>query len=79
MESMVLMGTEEVRRAADVMRDAANTIASASDNMAHGHRILQQVIEQHEHWMNAWLDRFDEVVERMHPARSPATDEAEGT
>ena len=65
METVVLMGTEDVRWAAGLMQEAANTIASASDNMAHALRIQQQVIEQHETWMNDWLERFEQAVAKM--------------
>lgn len=55
MESILLVGTEEVRRAAHSMQAAAERMANVSSNM-------QFVFEAHQRFLNDWLLRFEQIL-----------------
>ena len=55
MEYVYLQGSEDVQRAAGAMQSAADTMRSATGNLA-------GTIEQHERFMTEWLDRFEMIL-----------------
>lgn len=59
METMVLMGSEDVSRAAGQMREAASEMNRAAGS-------IEFALRQHENFMNDWLSRFEAAIERMH-------------
>ena len=56
MNTMTLLGTEDISRSASRMRDAAETMANVSGN-------LQAVLEVNQRFMDDWLLRFERVLE----------------
>lgn len=55
METMVLMGSEDVRRAAGQMQDAAQTIGNAASS-------IEFALRQHQQFLDDWLARFADVL-----------------
>lgn len=58
MDSIYLVGAEDVKRAASSMYMAAEEMASAARTISSAH-------EQQRQWMEAWLDRFEALVDRL--------------
>lgn len=56
MESVHLIGAEDVRSAANTMRSAAEDMQRAASNIAHA-------LEMHHRFMDDWLLRFQTVME----------------
>ena len=60
MDSMILIGAEEVSSAARQLRSAAEQINQATAN-------LEGAIFRQQQFMDDWLMRFEEVLERRRP------------
>jgi hypothetical protein len=58
MESIVLIGAEDVSRAGHNMQSAAEQMSRAVGN-------LSEVLERHQRFMDDWLDRFAQTVDAM--------------
>ena len=56
MESIYLMGSEDVR-------SAANTMRSAAEEMNRAASYFQSVVEQQQRFMDDWLDRLQTAME----------------
>lgn len=57
---VTLVGAEDVRSAANTMQSAANTMGSAASSIAFA-------LEQHQRFMDDWLQRFDGLMQdRIH-------------
>jgi hypothetical protein len=56
MESILLIGAEDVRSAANTMCSAAEDMQRAASNISHA-------LEMHHRFMDEWLQRFQAVVE----------------
>lgn len=57
-ENIHLIGADDVRNAGYRMREAAEAMSQVALN-------LDGALERHQRWMDDWLNRFAEVVERM--------------
>ena len=55
MDTMVLLGAEEVG-------NAARSIAESAQQMRQMPGSLQATLYQHQQWMDDWLARFEEVL-----------------
>lgn len=55
METMILVGTEHVQSAAQMMREAAHTMGNVSGN-------FQVVLEAHQRFLDDWLLRFEQAL-----------------
>ncbi len=55
METMLLLGTEDVHRAASRIQDAADTMNRAAGNM-------DEVFHRQRLFMDEWLQRFESVI-----------------
>ena len=64
METMILVGTEQVQTAANTMREAAHTMGNVSGN-------LQVVLEANQRFLDDWLLRFEQAMERDRSERQP--------
>lgn len=58
MESIYLVGADDVTRAASSMREAADDMTIAAQTIAAAN-------EQQRQWMEACLDRFEALVDRL--------------
>lgn len=56
-----LIGAEDVRAAGNTMRSAADTMGSAAGSFT-------WALEQHQRFMDDWLQRFADVLERSKEA-----------
>lgn len=57
---ITLLGSEEVSRAGHNMQSAADTMSHAANNLA-------AVLEQHQRFMDDWLNRLDGILQdRIH-------------
>lgn len=56
MQSIHLIGSEDVSRAASSMREAASTMQSAASNIAYS-------LEQHQRFLDDWLQRLTTLLE----------------
>jgi hypothetical protein len=66
MERIVLMGSEDVAR-------AGSTIQSAAEEMTRAAMNIEAALVANRQWMDGWLERFAEVIERAAPgAVTPA-------
>jgi hypothetical protein len=63
MESMHLIGAEDVRRAANTMTSAANEMAAAVRNM-------EGALERHQRFLDDWLMRYQTPIEPV-PVSAP--------
>lgn len=52
---VTLMGAEDVR-------SAANTIRQAADEMRRAAASIDDALQRHRHFMDEWLTRFEDVV-----------------
>lgn len=59
---VTLLGAEDVQRAASRMSEAAHEMQSAASTTDYAVTKLAQAIEQHEAFLNDWLERFAAVV-----------------
>ena len=57
METIHLVGTEQVERAAAGMRGAAADMHAAANN-------IQFALEQHQRFMQQWLEDFRAIMEK---------------
>ena len=57
MDSVYLHGSEQVQTAANTMRHAAEEMNQAARN-------LDGTLERHKQWMDDWLYRFEQALER---------------
>lgn len=57
MNSVHLIGAEEVSRAASNMRSAADEMSRAASNISHS-------LEMHQRFLDDWLQRLTEVMEK---------------
>lgn len=55
METILLVGTEEVQRAGNSIREAAHTMSNVSSNM-------QVALEAHQRFLDDWLLRFEQIL-----------------
>ena len=62
MDYITLLGAEQVQDAANVMRKAAETFGSAVGSQHYN-------LEQHQRFMDDWLQRFQQVLEEAENAR----------
>jgi hypothetical protein len=60
METIHLVGTESIQRAAMGMQDAAEHMANVSAN-------LQIIFEQQQLFLDEWLNRFEAVLQAHRP------------
>ena len=56
METMMLLGAEDITRAGREIRDAAERMANVSSN-------IQLVFEAHQRFLDDWLCRFEAATE----------------
>ena len=68
MNTMYLVGTEEVQRAAQSMRVAADTMRAAADN-------LDSSLERHRQYLDEWLVRLEAAIDRLSILRLPAQEQ----
>ena len=63
MEYVQLLGAEEVRAAASRMQSAADDIRSAAASLDHTVGFtMRNMLEDHQRWMDGWLERFEKIV-----------------
>lgn len=62
-EYMHLIGEEGIRRAGNAMQEAAQDMKQAADN-------FDYTLHQHKIFMDDWLFRFGEIVEKQLAARA---------
>jgi len=55
MESMHLMGAEQIQQAANTMRNAAEEMNRAASRM-------EYTLQQHERFLSDWLQQFRDVL-----------------
>jgi len=60
MEYVTLIGTEAVQ-------SAANRMMSAADSMKHTFANIEGALTAHQRFMDDWLQRFQDVMERHNP------------
>ena len=65
---MVLLGSEQVERAAHIMTGAASTMMQAASSMDHS-------LAQHQRYMDDWLQRLDILLKGMWPAMGSVPEE----
>lgn len=56
MQTVILIGAEDVSRAGYVIRDAAQTMSGAASTMS-------ESLERHQRFMEDWLDRYIKLIE----------------
>lgn len=61
MDSMYLMGSEDVSRAASTMSSAASTMQSAASSISHS-------LEMHQRFLDDWLQRLEAIIENTKQA-----------
>lgn len=62
-EYVTLVGAEQVQRAANEMRSAAETMRQSASN-------LDAVLSGHQRFLDDWLMRFEQALERHHEVMS---------
>lgn len=60
MDSVYLVGHEDVVRGGNIMASAADQIARSSGT-------FECALEQHQHFMDNWLYRLEEIMKRPNP------------
>lgn len=66
MQTMHLTGSEDVRRAASQMTSAAET-------MQHAARAIDHSLGQHQRFLDDWLFRFQQVLEKTGATSAPGS------
>ena len=64
METVVLLGAEEVRRAAVGMNDASHRMREAASSIEQSVAVLGSVLAEFRSEMNSWLLRLEEMERR---------------
>lgn len=64
METVHLIGAEDVR-------SAGNTISGAADEMKRAAGNIDYALQQHQRFMDDWLQRFEAVVDKLAEAKQP--------
>lgn len=68
MESIYLNGAEDVRSAGNTMSNAADEMKRAAGN-------IDYTMQQHQRFLDDWLQRFEVVVNKLAAARNEAKEQ----